>query len=295
MEQELNKIIIKSFVIDKISINDKYVEIELNDGTTKTIALLKDNIDIFSKTYAIGDKVVCKGRMRKRRKNECLDLIYIKKDTLESKIENKFNVEELISRFNEIVTSIDDVDYKSILTNCFNDDVKELYFIYPAARSKHHNYTHGLLQHSIQVVDISLFLANYANDVDKNLIKCAGLLHDIGKLKSYDVNDDFTNIEKSDWEHLLGHLSISALFVSKIIPSDVDSKKAMLLYHILLSHHEKLEWGSPVVCKTKEAFIISKADQISCDLNHINSLKYKDSWSELDKSNKSWFRSKEDV
>jgi len=298
MEQEPNKVVTKSFVIDKISINGKFVELELNDGSTKTIAILKDNIDLFSKTYSVGDKVICNGRMRKRRKNECLDLIYIKKDTLlETKIENKFDSEVLINRFNEIVSSIDDFHYKSILENCFNDDVKELYFTYPAAQNNHHNYVHGLLQHSIEVVDISLFLANYSTDVDKNLIKCAGLLHDIGKLKSYDMDDDFTKIVKTDWEHLLGHLSISALFVSKITPVDVDPKKIMLLYHILLSHHEKLEWGSPVVCKTKEAYIISKADQISCDLNHLNLLKFQGSWSEVDKTafNRSWFRSAENA
>jgi 3'-5' exoribonuclease len=296
MELEQGKVITGVFTIEKISINEHLAELELNNGTTKIIGLLKNNVDIFSKTYSIGEKIVCKGKIRKRRKNNCLDIIYISKNMLESQINKKFNSEGYIERFQEIISSVTDVDYKSILDNCFNDDVKELYFTYPAAKGNHHNYIHGLLQHSIEVVDISLFLANYF-EVNKDLLICAGLLHDIGKLKSYDVKDGF-KVEKTDWDGLLGHLAISALFVSRIIPPEVDQNKAMLLYHLILSHHGSQEFGSPVVCKTKEAYILSKADELSSALNHIDLLNYKGNWSEEDNKTsfkRSWYRSIENV
>lgn len=293
MELEQGKVIVNSYTIDKITVNGHIAELELNNGTSKIIGLLKDNVDLFTKTYSLGEKVFCKGKVRKRRKNYCLDLIYISKNMLDSQVDTKFNSNLYIQRFQDIVSSVVDVDYKKVLDNCFNDDVKDLFFTYPAAKGNHHSYIHGLLQHSIEVVDISLFLADYFKNINKDLLICAGLLHDIGKLKSYDVDDEFT-VVKTDWEKLLGHLSISALFVSKITPVDIDPNKIMLLYHVILSHHGELIHGSPTVCKTKEAYILHRADELSSTLNHIDSLSYSGQWStENNKTwtNRSWFRS----
>jgi len=293
MDFQAGQVFTGSFVIDKIEFNEHFVEIELNNGTTKIQGILKDNIDLFSKTYKVGDKIVCKGKVRKKRKNFCLDLIYITQNMLEQQEEmQKFNVQKYIDRFDELVTSIVDPDYKKIIENCFNDDVKELYFTYPAAKGNHHNYVHGLLQHSIEVVDISLSVANYFGEYNRDLIICAGLLHDIGKLKAYDMDEDL-KVLKTDWEMLLGHLSISSLFVSKIAPSDIDQKKIMLLYHAILSHHGELEKGSPVVCKTKEAYIVHRADEISATMNHLSLLKYSENgWSEKDTTSfdRTWFK-----
>lgn len=310
MDLEQGKIITGTFLIDKITISGRVAEIELNDiliqditekverirGTTKIIGILKDNVDLFSKTYSVGEKVVCKGKIRKRRKFYCLDIIYISKNMLDPQVSTKFNSDIYIKRFYEIISDVSDKDYKKILDNCFNDDVKQLFFAYPAAKDNHHNYTYGLLQHSIEVTDVCLFLADYYKNVDRDLLACAGILHDIGKLKSYDVDDNVKKIVKTDWEKLLGHLSISALFVSRIIPEDVDETKAMLLYHLILSHHGELAYGSPIVCKTKEAYILNKADDISFTLNHVDSLSYNGLWSDESKIlKKSWYRSVENV
>ena len=66
----------------------------------------------------------------------------------------------------------------------------------------------------------------------------------------------------------------------------------MLLYHMLLSHHGKKEFGSPVVPKTKESYILSKADELSCFINHIDNLKVmKDGWTGFDEITKTnWMK-----
>lgn len=292
MELIQGELVTGSYIIEKITVNTKYVEIQLINDTTKILGILKDNIDLFSKTYQIGEKVVCKGRVRKRRKNFCLDIIYISKNILEQQVNKKIDSQKLIDRFYELVESVSDEDYKNILENCFNDDIKEIYFTYPAAQNVHHNYTHGLLEHSIEVVDISLSIADYFGKVNRDLLICAGLLHDIGKLKSYDIDDEL-KVVKTDWEKLLGHLSMSSLFVSKITSVETDQKKVMHLYHIVLSHHGHLEFGSPIECKTKEAYIISKSDEISSTINRLDLLKYDENgWSEKDNTsfNRFWFR-----
>ena len=84
---------------------------------------------------------------------------------------------------------------------------------------------------------------------------------------------------------------IRTLSVSKTIPDDVDPQKAILLYHIILSHHGKRDWGSPVEYRCKEAYLIHQADMISSRTNHTNSLKIeKNNWTEEDKlEHKRWF------
>jgi putative nucleotidyltransferase with HDIG domain len=292
MELEHGKIITGSFIIKKITIFEQIVEIQLiNEENNEIIGLLKNNIDIFVKTCFLGDKIICKGKLRKKRKCFCLDIIYVSKNTLDSQVNEKFDVNLYIDKFNKIISSVIDTDYKKILENCFNDDVKELYFSYPASKDKNHNYKHGLLQHSIEVVEICLFFVEYFKDLNRDLLICASLLHDIGKLKSYDYDNNL-KIEKTNWDNLLGHLSISALFLSKITLPDIDEEKIMLLYHLILSHHGELQYGSPIVCKVKESYILNKANDLSSTFNYLDMLSYTNDWSE-DKFNRNWFRSKE--
>ncbi|MDD5649340.1 MAG: HD domain-containing protein [Candidatus Nanoarchaeia archaeon] len=301
MEFEPGKFILGKFLIRKITIV-KEIELELEHINDKTIlkAIIKDNIDKFILNYFVGDKVFCKGKVSTSSQthgSKYIELVYITKnleeDVLSTSAKNETKticLERYIQRFDEIVEGIKDVDYKSVIINCFNDDVKELFFSYPASQSHHHNYTHGLLQHSIEVVDICLLLADYFGDFNKDLLSCAGLIHDIGKLKSYDIED--MKVIKSNWECLLGHLPISSLFVSKIVPENIDSNKIMLLYHMILSHHGRLEWHSPVVPKTKEAFILHQADLISSSYKTINFLNYKNNWRIEDNTNKNEFSNK---
>jgi 23S rRNA maturation-related 3'-5' exoribonuclease YhaM len=258
MELENGKIITKSFKISKINVSEKSAEVTLIDeNLEKILGILKDNIGIFTSTYSVGEKVMCKGMIRKLRKNFCLDIIWISKTNLENDaIQEKFDANDYQERFLKIIEDIKDVDYKRILTNCFNEDVLNLFFSYPATKTEHHNYISGLLKHSVDVVEISLILANRNTNIDKDLLCCAGLLHDIGYLKSYDVDDATQSVTITEWEDMLGHSSMSALFISKILTQDVEQKKALSLYSLVLNHH-KNEYNS------KESFILNKADEIS--------------------------------
>jgi hypothetical protein len=128
MEYIPGQIVTGSFVIEQISVNNKFAEIMIKNDDLRILAILKDNVDLFAKTYSIGEKIACKGKIRKRRKFNCLDLIYISKNILETKITNKFNLETYLQRYQELTDSIKDQDYKQVLNCLFNEDVKELFF-----------------------------------------------------------------------------------------------------------------------------------------------------------------------
>lgn len=291
MELEENKIITGLYTINKIIVVSKdTLEIELDNGTTQITGVLRNNIDTFLNVCSVGEKIVCKGKVVKREKFY-LEIIYISRNNLNLNLEKKFNYNDLVSRFEKLVNSVKNKVFKEILNECFNDDVKELFFEYPASKENHHNYIHGLLEHSVEVAEISLSISSHFENIDNDLLICGSLLHDIGKLKSFDVDENF-KVSKTNWNELLGHLSISALFLSKITPVDADQEKIMLLYHVILSHHGDLDRGSPVVCKTKEAYIVNKADLISSTFSHIENLKIdSNGWTEKDniKDFDSWY------
>lgn len=286
MEQTKN--ILSAFTIKSIVSKGNLLELELVDKLNeKTTGIIKNNLDLFTRTYSEGEKIFCKGKLSTFKNKKILNIIYITKQIpLEEDFEtpNKTNVDDYVQRFNDIIQNITDKDFREIVENCFYKEIRELFFVYPATEKSNHNYKHGLLQHSVEVVDICLFLADYFDGCDKDLLACAGLLHEIGKLKTFNFEEDKT--QKTIWEELLGHGLITSLFVSKMIPEDVDPKKILMLQHLILSKENNSQKSL-----SKEAFILNKADELSSKINFLDIIKYANGKSEFDEINKcNWYR-----
>jgi len=129
----------------------------------------------------------------------------------------------------------------------------------PAAVRVHQAYVGGLLEHTLAVVRNALILADQYPPYDRDLLIAGGLLHDLGKVREY----DWTRVIRyTDEGRLVGHIAIAVgLFYHAF--RDLDPFDALLqwnLLHLLLSHHGKREYGSPVLPKTREAFILHYAD-----------------------------------
>jgi 3'-5' exoribonuclease len=262
----------------------------IKESGEKLAANLRDNLDLFVHTFKIGDTVTCNIKERKNVEGTpVFEVIQIKKATVVNK-SVLVNYDQLLSKFDCYIKNIQDKDYKRIVDSFFDGDIRKDFLISPAAKSNHHAYKHGLLEHTVEVVEISVGLSKYLKDINNDLLIAGALLHDVGKMKAYDLDLESGVIERTDLDDLIGHLSMSALFVSKTIPDDIDPQKSILLYHIILSHHGKKEWGSPIEYKFKEAFLVHQADMISSRCNHFNSLKIeKNNWTEEDKlEHKKW-------
>lgn len=293
MDYEKNEIITNDFYIKEIIEKKKYLELILkNEDEEEVSAILRDNIDLFIRVYKKGDHIICKAKVRKKKEKIYLEIGYIKKYDLkiEDTTKNRINSEDYVNRFFQLIDSIKDTDYRELLDGFFgNEKTKELFFESPAAKNNHHNYEFGLLQHSVEVAEVAIFIGEYFGDVNLDLLITGCLLHDIGKVKSYEFEKN--TIKKTDWEYLLGHLSISTIFVSKVISSNFPANKAMMLYHLILSHHGRLAYGSPIEYKMKEAKILNVADGLSVTMNRLNSFNYINHWSKFDDLTKRiWYK-----
>ncbi|MFO7663389.1 MAG: HD domain-containing protein [Chloroflexota bacterium] len=130
--------------------------------------------------------------------------------------------------------------------------------IAPAARGMHHAYVGGLLEHSLSMAALAGHLASQHSFVNRDLLVCGTLLHDLGKSLEYSLND---GIGVTDDGRLVGHI-VRGVVVVEQAAAELHFPAAELqqLVHLLVSHHGTYEWGSPVLPKTIEAVLLHQID-----------------------------------
>ena len=175
--------------------------------------------------------------------------------------------EVIVDRFNKIVDSITDKDCKALL-NYFIDKFKDKIYDAPAAVSVHHEYGSGLLMHSVSMAEIADYLANYYNDINRDLLVTGALLHDFGKM----IELEGKAVYKYSIEgKLLGHISIMCAEIREAKDKlNITSEVPLLLEHMVLSHHGQLEFGSPVLPLTREALLLSLIDNIDSKMTVLD-------------------------
>ena len=174
--------------------------------------------------------------------------------------------EELINKFNKYVASIKNEDCQELIQYMIKKYGDKI-FSYPAAVSIHHEYSSGLLVHSLTMADIASFLAPiYEADYDLLITGC--LLHDLGKI----IELEGPIVYKYSTEgKLLGHISIMCAEIRKAAEDlKINSEIPLLLEHMVLSHHGQQEFGSPVMPLTKEALLLSLIDNLDSKMVVIN-------------------------
>ncbi|HEX5068917.1 MAG TPA: HD domain-containing protein [Vicinamibacterales bacterium] len=169
---------------------------------------------------------------------------------------------ELLGR----VDSISDPHLRRLLRTLVNRHADRLR-VWPAARSVHHAYRSGLLEHILSIMSVVAFLADQYS-ARRDLLLAGALLHDIGKLQelSYETSTDYT-VEGN----LVGHivLGVGMLRDAARELGDVPAELLIELEHLILSHHGELELGSPVKPRTVEAFLLATADDLDAKMHQI--------------------------
>ena len=173
---------------------------------------------------------------------------------------------ELIKKFNNYVNSIKNEDCQKLLKYMINKFDDKLYS-YPAAVSIHHEYSSGLLMHSISMADLASFLCPIY-DCDYDILITGCLLHDMGKI----IELEGPIVYKYSLEgKLLGHISIMCAEIRKAAEDlKITSEAPLLLEHMILSHHGQPEFGSPVMPLTKEALLLSLIDNLDSKMVVVN-------------------------
>ncbi len=170
------------------------------------------------------------------------------------------DIDEMYASLMKLIESVKAPYMKKLLMHYFGDpDFKKRFCFHSAAKSVHHGFVGGLLEHTLSVATICDFYAGHYEQLDRDLLVTAAILHDIGKLHEispYPEND------YTDEGQLLGHIMIGAHEIANAMDTIEDFPKVKRdeLLHCILSHHGELEFGSPKKPALAEAIALSFAD-----------------------------------
>ncbi|MBT9332862.1 3'-5' exoribonuclease YhaM family protein [Paracidobacterium acidisoli] len=181
------------------------------------------------------------------------------------------DVEELWAELNSFVASFADPDLQALLRAFLDDEeiagaLREA----PAAKSMHHAWIGGLLEHVVSLLGICRITAQHYPEVNRDLLLTGAFLHDIGKLRElrWGTSFDYT-IEGQ----LLGHITIGIGLIEKKIAAlpDFPEAKRILVEHLVLSHHGRYEYGSPKLPMIPEAILLHYLDDMDAKMQTVRS------------------------
>jgi 3'-5' exoribonuclease len=178
-------------------------------------------------------------------------------------------VVEMIADLKARAAGIEDPSLRALLQAFLADEeFVAAYSRAPAAKAMHHVYLGGLLEHSLAVASLADDICNRYPGLNRDLLVTGALLHDVGKVNElrYARSFEYTDVGK-----LLGHIVIGVEMIEEKLRSlpDFPRELAILLKHLLLSHHGQYEYGSPKRPKTLEAVILNFIDDLDSKINGV--------------------------
>jgi 3'-5' exoribonuclease len=179
------------------------------------------------------------------------------------------NIDELWSELNGFVESFTDSHLKALVRSFLDDPETSLALREaPAAKSMHHAWIGGLLEHVVSLLGICDLAARHYQ-IHRDLLLTGAILHDIGKLRElrWGTSFDYT-IEGQ----LLGHITIGLGLIDKKIAAIPDFPPALrvLVEHIVLSHHGRYEYGSPKLPMIPEAILLHYLDDMDAKMQTMS-------------------------
>ncbi|MCM1107356.1 MAG: HD domain-containing protein [Blautia sp.] len=182
------------------------------------------------------------------------------------------NVEEMYAELMGFVDSVKNIYLNRLLHMFFdNESFARSFKSHSAAKSVHHGFVGGLLEHTVSVTrNCDFFASNYPL-LKRDLLLTAAMFHDIGKLKELST---FPENDYTDAGQLIGHIVIGTEWVGEAM-REIEGFPQMLaneLKHCILAHHGELEFGSPKKPALIEALALSFADNLDAKMETFKEL-----------------------
>lgn len=170
----------------------------------------------------------------------------------------------------EIADRISNADLKLLIHKVFEDKaVAEGFKKAPAAKSVHHSYIGGLIEHTLSLTRVAEGVADfYKKEINKDLLIAGCILHDIGKI--YELNYE-TSFDYTDTGRLMGHIVMGVEIINEKLRliDNFPEETAFAVKHMILSHHGEYEFGSPKRPKTIEALTLHFLDNLDAKISGV--------------------------
>jgi 3'-5' exoribonuclease len=268
-----NKVITSTFVVVAKQIKPKktgepYLALTLGDRSGQLEAKMWDNVEEVLEAFEQDDFLKIKGLINKYKQRFQLTIHKLRKlgeteiDFSDYLPKTTKDIDELWQTLTNFVAGIENPYLKALVQAFLADpEIASAYRNAPAAKTLHHAYIGGLLDHVVSLFrSCDLLCRNYPQ-VNRDLLLTGAFFHDIGKIHELTYNRSFTYSTKGQ---LLGHMMIELeMLQSKLaaLPGFPDELKTMI-EHMIISHHGEYEFGSPKLPMFPEAVMLHYLDDL---------------------------------
>ncbi|MGA2413317.1 MAG: OB-fold nucleic acid binding domain-containing protein [Candidatus Sulfotelmatobacter sp.] len=275
-----NKIITSNFVVVSKQIKPKktgepYLALILGDRSGQLDAKMWDNVDEVLNAFEQDDFLKVKGLVNKYKNRFQLTIHKLRK-LGDSEIEfsdylpkTTKDIDELWQALANFVASFQNAHLKSLVQAFMADaEIAAAYRNAPAAKTLHHAYIGGLLDHVVSLMrSCDLVSRNYPQ-VNRDLLLTGVFLHDIGKIHELTYNRSFSYTTRGQ---LLGHMIIELemLQAKLALVPDFPAEMKTLLEHLIISHHGEYEFGSPKLPMFPEALLLHYMDDLDSKMESV--------------------------
>jgi 3'-5' exoribonuclease len=283
-----NQAVMSFFVISAVNVREKtsggqYLALTMADKSGQFEARMWDNIAAVLESCKAGCYVKVDGlvsayngkyqiKVNRMRVAEAGEI-----DPADFVPSSQFSVDEMMSELRGYVEGFRSTHLRALVFGFLDDPVIGAAFqAAPAAKRLHHAWLGGLLEHVLCLVRVCRAVAPFYPEADPDLVVAGAILHDIGKVRELSWRSSF---EYTLEGQLVGHISIGMMMVAEKIaeldaatrvtaaeqgtePVVFPPKLRLLLEHMILAHHGKLEFGSPKLPMTPEAMLLSALDDL---------------------------------
>lgn len=231
-----------------------------------------DDFDVMDYVEVVADITSFQGAIQAnvKRVRKVTEGEYDPKDYLPT---SDHDIESMYQEFVSYINTIKNPYLNQLLKSFFleDSDLIKRFKNHSAAKSVHHGFVGGLLEHSLSVTRLCDFYAKTYTVLNRDLLLTAAMLHDIGKVQELSA---FPTNDYTDDGQLLGHIMIGAEEISFRIRSmeGFPQKLASELKHCILAHHGELEYGSPKKPALAEAVALNMADNMDAKMETIREL-----------------------
>lgn len=183
----------------------------------------------------------------------------------------EYSGEMMLGAIMNAIAGVKDEDLKTLTYALVKEREKEI-LTWPAAFKLHHAVRGGLLYHTLSILKLSEGVCMLYPSVDKDLLTCGIIIHDLCKIDEFDLNPAGLVSSYSVKGELIGHLIMGAMKIEqKALELGISSEKAMLLEHMVISHHGQPDFGSSIRPMFLEAEILSQLDTLDATVYEITS------------------------
>lgn len=279
-----------------------FLSLLIGDKSGHVDARIWDRVDDISELFNAGDIIVVKGQVQ----------VYAgRKQIIIHKLEipdtAKFNKEDFVIEgkkvdafacYAEIISIVNELKSPPIkqilLDSLLDDEIKNKLLKSAAAKTIHHAWSGGLVEHIVSICKLMKTMAAHYNFLSLDLLIFGAIFHDLGKIWELEIENDF--IQYTSKGRLLGHMQLACELIDKksarILGFPEDLKD--ILKHIVLSHHGRLDYGSPKRPKFAEALVVAMIDDLDSKINTVqtfleNERETGESWSRYNENFERYF------